>query len=313
MTTILRRRRIVLALAVCLLALPAGLLNKPAEVRAWSNGVSGPNSYGTHDWILDKAIRTLKKRNNKANWVKLQVALWATDDPDTRNGIEYASSPWWHVYDVHGERYGNAPEAIRFWFKKAAKQLAGKHRAKASRSLGKLAHLLGDLANPLHTDQTSREDGIHSSYEHAVDTRSGKRDRTYRFHYDGRDSGKPGSKAKHVAATAHRFYKGLVRSYDRNGYSPRVHRITKRQLNRGANAVADVAAAIKAAAKRLGNGGGGGGGDGDSNCSPAYPDFCIPPPPPDRDCDDVNGDNFTVKPPDPHGFDSDGDGVGCES
>jgi hypothetical protein len=23
--------------------------------------------------------------------------------------------------------------------------------------------------------------------------------------------------------------------------------------------------------------------------------------------------NFTVKPPDPHGFDSDGDGVGCES
>ena len=80
--------------------------------------------------------------------------------------------------------------------------------------------------------------------------------------------------------------------------------------------MAEVAAAIKAASKRLGNGGGGS-GDGDgggSNCSPAYPDFCIPPPPPlDRDCDDVNGSNFTVKPPDPHGFDSDGDGVGCES
>ena len=48
MITTLRRRWIILALAVCLLALP-GLLNKPTEVRAWSNGVSGPNSYGTHD------------------------------------------------------------------------------------------------------------------------------------------------------------------------------------------------------------------------------------------------------------------------
>ncbi len=63
MTTSLRRYRI--ALAVCLLALPVGLLNNPTEVRAWSNGVSGPNGYGTHDWILDKAIRTLKRRTTR--------------------------------------------------------------------------------------------------------------------------------------------------------------------------------------------------------------------------------------------------------
>jgi hypothetical protein len=61
-------------------------------------------------------------------------------------------------------------------------------------------------------------------------------------------------------------------------------------------------------------GGGGGGGGGGGNCSPAYPDFCIPPPPPDLDCSDVAPHtNFTVRPPDPHGFDGDGDGVGCES
>jgi hypothetical protein len=58
--------------------------------------------------------------------------------------------------------------------------------------------------------------------------------------------------------------------------------------------------------------GGGGGGGGGGNCDPAYPDFCIPPPPPDLDCADVNGTNFTVLPPDPHGLDADGDGVGCE-
>lgn len=50
-----------------------------------------------------------------------------------------------------------------------------------------------------------------------------------------------------------------------------------------------------------------------ANCSAAYPDFCIPPPPPDLDCGDINASNFTVLPPDPHGFDGDGDGVGCES
>jgi micrococcal nuclease len=48
-------------------------------------------------------------------------------------------------------------------------------------------------------------------------------------------------------------------------------------------------------------------------CDSAYPDFCIPPPPPDLDCGDVGGSNFTVRSPDPHGFDADGDGVGCEA
>ncbi len=48
-------------------------------------------------------------------------------------------------------------------------------------------------------------------------------------------------------------------------------------------------------------------------CHQSYPDFCIPPPPPDLDCSDVSRRNFTVLSPDPHGFDGDGDGVGCEA
>lgn len=53
-------------------------------------------------------------------------------------------------------------------------------------------------------------------------------------------------------------------------------------------------------------------------CSSAYPDVCIPPPPPDLDCKDIKFRNFRVLPPDPHGFDSlpggnrDKDGIGCE-
>ena len=47
-------------------------------------------------------------------------------------------------------------------------------------------------------------------------------------------------------------------------------------------------------------------------CDPSYPTVCIPPPPPDLDCGDIPYSNFPVLPPDPHGFDGDGDGIGCE-
>ena len=50
-----------------------------------------------------------------------------------------------------------------------------------------------------------------------------------------------------------------------------------------------------------------------AECDPFYPDLCIPPPPPDLNCKDVPYKRFRVLPPDPHGFDKDGDGVGCES
>jgi micrococcal nuclease len=52
--------------------------------------------------------------------------------------------------------------------------------------------------------------------------------------------------------------------------------------------------------------------NGTGNCDPAYPDVCIPSPPPDLDCGDIPFHNFKVLLPDPHFFDQDGDGIGCE-
>ncbi len=49
-----------------------------------------------------------------------------------------------------------------------------------------------------------------------------------------------------------------------------------------------------------------------AKCNPAYPDVCIPPPPPDLDCGDIPYRRFRVLPPDPHRFDGDHDGIGCE-
>jgi endonuclease YncB( thermonuclease family) len=54
-----------------------------------------------------------------------------------------------------------------------------------------------------------------------------------------------------------------------------------------------------------------------TNCTPSYPDVCIPPPPPDLDCGQIPYKKFRVRHdvplPDPHRFDGDRDGVGCES
>lgn len=51
------------------------------------------------------------------------------------------------------------------------------------------------------------------------------------------------------------------------------------------------------------------------NCDPAYPTVCIPPLSHggDLNCGDISHRRFTVLPPDPHNFDGDFDGVGCES
>ncbi len=49
------------------------------------------------------------------------------------------------------------------------------------------------------------------------------------------------------------------------------------------------------------------------NCDPSYPGVCIPPYPPDLDCGEIQYANFEVMPQDPHGFDRDNDGIGCES
>lgn len=61
------------------------------------------------------------------------------------------------------------------------------------------------------------------------------------------------------------------------------------------------------------------------DCDPAYPTVCIEPPPPDLDCRDISENDFRVYLEtdsdvpsdltefDPHRFDGDDDGIGCES
>lgn len=49
------------------------------------------------------------------------------------------------------------------------------------------------------------------------------------------------------------------------------------------------------------------------SCDDSYLGVCIPPYPPDLDCGDIAERDFAVVGSDPHGFDREGDGLGCES
>lgn len=207
-----------------------GIAAPPAA--GWLNGNQGCNSFGTHDWILKKAIGAAGKR---ASWVRVRVALRATDDPDCKDGIDHASGRWWHAYDRWGDEYGGADQATAVWFRRTQRRLEGGRPRAASRALGIMSHFIADVANPMHTDEADKEADIHIPYEHDVDDRI-----PYRFGYNGRNLARPGPRTRRVARVAHRSYWHLVNAYDAHGYYPRVHRITGRQLGRGANALADL-------------------------------------------------------------------------
>ena len=49
------------------------------------------------------------------------------------------------------------------------------------------------------------------------------------------------------------------------------------------------------------------------NCDPLYPDFCRASPPPNLNCDDVPYNDIKIVGDNPHGFDREGDVIGCES
>lgn len=221
-----------LAIGSILLALAA-----PGPAVAWSNGTDGCDSYGTHDWILDQAVQAV---GEQADWVRPGVALRATDDPDCKDGIDHASGTWWHVYDRWGAEWGGADEAATVWFRRIRARIADGNERGASKALGYLAHIVGDVAQPMHTDSSDRENGVHGSYESAVDRRISD----HSFTYDGEDPARAGAETRRVARRAHRYYWDLVRVYDSHGYNERVHQITKRQLNRAANAMADLLASL---------------------------------------------------------------------
>ncbi|MGH9049506.1 MAG: thermonuclease family protein [Acidimicrobiia bacterium] len=73
-----------------------------------------------------------------------------------------------------------------------------------------------------------------------------------------------------------------------------------RQARRGLWSACDDLEVPKATPRELGG------------CDASYPDMCVPSPPPDLDCRDISERRFRVEGGDPHHFDGDRNGLGCE-
>jgi hypothetical protein len=208
--------------------------------RAWLNGLPHrPNSFGTHDWVLLKAVKAVGR---KGHWVKLRIALRATDDPDSVRDIPYASDHKWQNWGPYRGTTGKAPKAVRIWYRRTVRHLEHGRRRKASRSLGIMSHLLSDIAQPMHTAETKKERDQHLRYEGKVDARceGSPSNCIYRFRYDGPDPARPRRRTLREVRRAKPYYSDLIQEVAQDGYNDEIHRITVRQLNRAANAIADL-------------------------------------------------------------------------
>jgi hypothetical protein len=105
-----------------------------------------------------------------------------------------------------------------------------------------MSHLLSDIAQPMHTAETKAERSEHLKYEGKVDARceASPPDCIYRFSYDGMIE--PGLRKRTLREVrrAKPYYSDLIDEVAKHGYNNDIHRITRRQLNRAANAIADL-------------------------------------------------------------------------
>jgi len=211
------------------------MLTVDTNAQASSNGTNGPNTFGTHDWIVREGVR-LAGRHGR--WVCLGTALRATDDPDVVSGIDHASGTWWHVWDQWLDlrwrsRGGRVAPAGRS-SPRARKAVSREPRA---RSHGPLA----GRRRPADAHRSDRRRGVHplelrerrglpvhrQRLSVPRSQRRARRRRAVRQDHPPREK-------------AHDAHSALVRSYRRGGYTSRVDTITRRQLNRAANVMADL-------------------------------------------------------------------------
>ena len=211
----------------------------PASALAWANGPQYGQGFGTHDWVLYHANQSAKLAGY--DWVDWPTAQAACDDPDM-----VLRDSYYHVYARTGIPYGDSPARVVELYRQAVGELQGGDRIAASRTLGMLSHYLSDTANPLHTDQTVVEKGMHSRYEDAVDdfTSSPSAGAGLLSPHTATPTGDPKALTVTLADKAHPDYDALVSGYSIAGNSPAVQEITARSLNAAVAGIADAIAGI---------------------------------------------------------------------
>jgi len=158
-------RRLTIVIASMLLALSLGA----PSAFGWANGPAWNHDpdykgfgYGTHDWILDHAI---KQAGSAGDWVVDDTALWHTNDPDFKH-----LNANLHLFRQTGWGRGGPSEIARLYYL-ITEDLKSNDTTAASVKLGVLAHYYGDIVQPFHTTDNARKHGtLHHEYEQDVDS-----------------------------------------------------------------------------------------------------------------------------------------------
>jgi len=245
----LRRAAILLAATglVCLLGVPSAI--------AWCNGPADSgvgNGYGTHDWILDRAMQVASETDEQAGaWIDRRVALRATDDPDTLD-----TNSDWHLFRDKGNSRGGPQKAASLYYE-ASQQLKAGDTEAASKNLGLLAHYYGDLVQPFHTTWAGHlHKPLHTLYEHDVDDLTGYTSQSAAWSVAApprplKDVRARGVKAAKFARTRYTLlYKAYKRTHSvKKSKNPTAYRVTADVLARAVN---DLAAIIIAMPQQTG-------------------------------------------------------------
>ena len=131
-----------LAAAALSVALLAGLAT---PVLGWANGPDNGNGYGTHDWIIDQAVKAFG--DSPPAWLDVHAALLASDDPD---------KVFWRHQRACVQRDGLRPRRrgpdLRRSITRRSSPTRRATTTTASTAFGWMAHYYGDILQPYHTN-----------------------------------------------------------------------------------------------------------------------------------------------------------------
>ena len=122
-------------------ALMAAALVVPASAFGWANN---HDAYGTHDWVLDQALKVLDGRVD--GWLDDELARLHSDDPDYTRDPDANE----HTYRAEG-RVGGAVDRIAYHYDLAQAAYQAHDYDEASIQIGLMSHYAADIAEPFHT------------------------------------------------------------------------------------------------------------------------------------------------------------------
>ncbi len=229
-----RRLALITVLAALLLSIGT------QQALGWTNGGDGGQGFGTHDWILGRALILA---GEDGAWVNRTLAYRATDDPDT-----YNTSPFYHTFKERGARGG--PYAVSELYYKAVVAYRAGDYATASKHLGVLSHYYADCSQPFHATNkaTKYRKTLHFPYEKAVGRRHYKLGNKAYWITPRPRQPVTDIRAKTVASAkyARARFPALLKSFraSRQVRKGTPNRITREVLSRSANDLADIIVSI---------------------------------------------------------------------